>query len=81
LVREALSGCQLSDFVATPTEIGGWFGTGHRAVNEKQHAIKTEGAPENRGTPSYSNICKEVDEKMQFDMGVTRLPLCCLPHW
>jgi hypothetical protein len=68
LVREVLSGCQLRDFQATPMEIGGWFGAGRQTVNESGHAAKQEGPHDNGGTPSYSNTCKEVDEKMQFDM-------------
>jgi len=68
LVREAVSGCRLSDFQATPMEMGGWFGAGRQTVNESGHAAEQEGPPGNGGTPSYSNICKEVDEKMQFDM-------------
>ena len=68
LVREALSGCQLRDFQATPLEMSGWFRTGQRPVGPTRHAIKTEGFQDNGGTPSYSNTCKEVDEKMQFDM-------------
>jgi len=69
LVREALSGCQLSDFVATPMEIGGWFGAGRGSVDANgQAAQQREGPQDNGGTPSYSNTCKEVDENMQFDM-------------
>ena len=68
LVREVLSGCQLRDFQATPTEIGGWFGAGRQTVNESGHAARREGPQDKGGTPSYSNTCKEVDEKMQFDM-------------
>jgi hypothetical protein len=68
LVREVLSGCQLSDFQATPMEIGGWFGAGRQTVNEKGHVAEQEGPQDNGGTPSYSTMCKEVDEKMQFDM-------------
>ena len=68
LVREVLSGCQLSDFQATSTEIGGWFGAGRQTVNESGHAARQEGPQDKEGTPSYSNTCKEVDEKMQFDM-------------
>ena len=68
LVREVLSGCQLSDFQATPIEIGGWFGEGRGPMNENGHAARREGPQDKGGTPSYSNTCKEVDEKMQFDM-------------
>jgi len=68
LVREVLSGCQLSDFQATPTEIGGWCGAGRQTVNESEHAAEQECPQDKGGTPSYSNTCKEVDEKMQFDM-------------
>ena len=66
LVREVLSGCQLSDFQATPTEIGGWFGEGRGPVNEKEHAAEQEGPLGNGGSPSCSNISKEVDGKMAF---------------
>jgi hypothetical protein len=68
LVREVLSGCQLSDFQATAGEMGGWFREGRGAVNENGHAAEQECPQDNGGTPSYSTMCKEVDEKMQFDM-------------
>jgi hypothetical protein len=68
LVREVLSGCQLSDFQATPLEIGGWFGAGRQTVKESGHAAQREGPQDNGAAPSYSTMCKEVNEKMQFDM-------------
>jgi hypothetical protein len=68
LVREVLSGCQLSDFQATPAEIGGWFGEGPRLAQTEEDAPENECRRGNGGTPSCSNTCKEVDKKMQFDM-------------
>jgi len=69
LVREVLSGCQLSDFQATPAEIGCWFGERRGSVNEKvRMPPENECRRGNGGTPSCSNTCKEVDKKMQFDM-------------
>jgi hypothetical protein len=60
LVREAVSGCQLSDFQATPAEIGGWFGKAVRSASEKEHAAKAESTHDNRGTQSCSKTCTEV---------------------
>jgi len=66
LVREVLSGCQLSDFQATPIEIGGWL--------EKAGPMNENGMPPNGRVPGQGGHfimfkhCKEVDEKMQFDM-------------
>jgi hypothetical protein len=68
LVREVLSGCQLSDFQATPGEMSRWFGTEASSVDKGEDAPENECPPRNGGTPSYSNICKEVNEKMKFDM-------------
>ena len=69
LVREVLSGCQLSDFQATPGEMSCWFGKQPSSADKGEDAPgQEEGPPESGGTPSYSNICKEVDEKMKFDM-------------
>lgn len=67
LVREVLSGCQLSDFQATPEEMSCWFGKQPSSADKGEDAPgQEEGPPESGGTPSYSNICKEVDENMAF---------------
>ena len=68
LVREILSGCQLSDFQATPGEMSRWFGTEASSPDKGEDAADKEGPSGKGGAPSYSNICKEVNEKMQFDM-------------
>jgi len=68
LVREILSGCQLSDFQATPGEMSRWFGEEPGSANEEEDAPENECPRCDGGTPSCSNTCKEVDEKMKFDM-------------
>ena len=68
LVREALSGCQLSDFVATPLEMSGWFEPGQGLREPKRPAADAGGHRASGFAPSYSTMCKEVEEKMQFDM-------------
>ena len=68
IVKELLSGCQLSDLRATPTEIGKWFGEPPSPGNTQNDVQENESPPDNGGTPSCSTMCKEVDEKMKFDM-------------
>ena len=68
LVKEVLSGCQLSDFQATPGEMSRWFGEEPSPRSTREGLPKNECPSGKGGTPSCSNICKEVDKKMQFDM-------------
>lgn len=60
LVREVLSGCQLSDFQATPGEMSLWFGKAVRSASEKEHTAEKESPQDNGGTRSYSKTCTEV---------------------
>jgi hypothetical protein len=66
LVRELLCGCQLRDFQATPEEMSRWFGEGPSRPQEEEDGPENECPRGNGGTPSYSTMCKEVDEKMAF---------------
>jgi len=68
IVKELLSGCQLSDFQATPMEMSRWFGEPPSPGNTRKDVQENECPPDNGGTPSCSNMCKEVEEKMKFDM-------------
>ena len=68
IVKELLSGCQLSDLQATPIEMSKWFGEPPSPASTRKDVHENECPPEKGGTPSCSNICKEVEEKMKFDM-------------
>ncbi len=64
LVREALSGCTLGDFVATPLEMSQWFEQERwRLAEPAKPAASAKGAPENTHAPSWSTKYKEVDRK------------------
>ena len=67
IVKELLSGCCLSDFQATPHEMRAWLGEETDSANQTEQA-EEECPSRSEGTPSYSSTCKEVDEKMKFDM-------------
>ena len=60
LVREVLSGCQLSDFQATPGEMSRWFGEEPSQANDEEDAPEKECPPGNGDTPSHSNTYTEV---------------------
>jgi hypothetical protein len=66
IVKELLAGCSLDDLRATQEEMRAWFGeeaeSGHQAEQAKREC------PSEEGSLSYSSECKEVDEKMKFDM-------------
>ena len=61
IVKELLLGCCLDDLKATPEEIWAWFGEEPEPAEKECHS-------EREGPLSYSSDCKEVDEKMKFDM-------------
>jgi hypothetical protein len=67
LVRALLSGCELRDFQATPGEISRWFEEEPGSMNEERRAAEAEGRRRAGGIASYSSICKEANETMQFD--------------
>jgi hypothetical protein len=56
IVKELLSGCCLDDLKATPEEMRAWFG-------EEPEPAEKEYPSQGEDPPSYSNDCKEVDEK------------------
>jgi hypothetical protein len=60
--------CRLEDVGATPEEMKAWFGEDWKPAEADAHPATNECPQGNRGTPSYSNTCKEVNEKMKFDM-------------
>jgi hypothetical protein len=60
LVREVLSGCQLSDFQATPTEIGGWFGEASGPATGRKEGLENECSQDNAGVLPHSGIRAEV---------------------
>ena len=71
IVKELLSGCCLDDFRATPAEMQAWLGQESDPAKQNPQADKE--CPPNSGDTapcscSHSNTCKEVDEKMKFDM-------------
>lgn len=74
IVKELLSGSCLDDFQATAIEIQSWLGQEPDTVQQNEQPQQADKeCPPNSGdtTPrscSHSNTCKEVDEKMKFDM-------------
>jgi len=74
IVKELLSGCCLDDFRATPEEMQAWLGQeSDPAEQNRQTQQADKECPPNSGDTaprscSHSNTCKEVDEKMKFDM-------------
>jgi len=49
IVKELLSGCQLSDFQAMPTEVGKWFGEELSPGNTRKDVQENECPPGQRG--------------------------------
>ena len=74
IVKELLSGCCLDDFRATPEEMQAWLGQeSDPAEQNRQTQQADKECPPNSGDTapppcSHSNTCKEVNEKMKFDM-------------
>jgi len=68
VIKEILSGCQVSDFEATPEEMQAWLADRIKASSRARCDVQQQCPSGSEGTASYSNVCKEVDEKMKFDM-------------
>jgi hypothetical protein len=61
--------CRLKDFQASPEEMKLWFGEDWKPANADGQAPENECPPEERGhSIMFKRNCKEVDEKMQFDV-------------
>lgn len=68
LLLELVPECHLERYRASTEEVRAWFGQEAYSEAKAEDTPAEECPSRGEGISSYSSICKEVDEKMKFDM-------------